>query len=67
MNLYDVPEVGRDHLNFYVDFYFQTGEQWVRDPCTLCVCIGGTVVCTKKDCVDNINSCFHVSCLQFSI
>ena len=28
---------------------FQTGEQWNRNPCTLCVCIGGTVVCTVRD------------------
>ncbi|XP_053388167.1 extracellular matrix organizing protein FRAS1-like isoform X2 [Mercenaria mercenaria] len=31
---------------------YKTGEQWNRDPCTLCVCIGGTVVCTVKECMD---------------
>ncbi|XP_052791092.1 extracellular matrix organizing protein FRAS1-like isoform X2 [Mya arenaria] len=33
---------------------YKTGEQWHRDPCTLCVCIGGTVVCTLKECMDLI-------------
>ncbi|KAL5018410.1 hypothetical protein ScPMuIL_004132 [Solemya velum] len=33
---------------------YKDGDEWSRDACTPCVCLGGTVVCTQRECPQTI-------------